>query len=64
VKTCLAAGITPYGPRPITSANEQLGLFSKDDVIYDKGTETYQCPAGARLTLRFDPVEHGRHIRY
>jgi transposase len=64
VKTCLEAGLTPYVPRPITSANEKLGLFSKDDFIYDKGTDTYQCPAGAGLTFRFDTVEHGRHIRY
>jgi hypothetical protein len=64
VKTCLEAGITPYVARPITSANEKLGLFSKDDFIYDKATDTYQCPASARLTFRFDAVEHGRHSRY
>jgi transposase len=64
VKACLEAGITPYVPRPITSANEKLGLFSKDDFRYDKATDTYQCPAGALLTFRFDTVEHGRHIRY
>ena len=63
VKTCLEAGITPYVARPITSANQKLGLFSKDDVIYDKATDTYQCPASARRTFRFDAVEHGRHIR-
>lgn len=28
VKACLEAGITPYVPRPITSANAKLGLFS------------------------------------
>ena len=27
------------------------------------GTDTYQGPAGAQLTFRFDAVEHGRHIR-
>jgi transposase len=64
VKTCLEAGITPYVARPITSANQKLGLFSKDDFIYDGATDTYQCPAGERLTFRFDAVEHGRHIRY
>jgi transposase len=64
VKTCLEAGITPYVPRPITSANEKRGLFSKDAFIDDKGTETYQGPAGARLTCRFDTVAHGRHLRY
>jgi transposase len=63
VKACLEAGITPYVPRPITSANEKLGLFSKDDFRYDKATATYPCPAGARLTFRFAGVEHGRHIR-
>ena len=26
-KTCLEAGITPYVTRPITSANQKLGLF-------------------------------------
>jgi transposase len=64
VKTCLAAGITPYVARPITSANRKLGLFSKDDFTYDGGTDTYQCPAGAQLTFRFATVELGRHIRY
>ena len=63
-KTCLEAGLTPYVARPITSANAKLGLFSKDDFRYDQVTDTYQCPANARLTFRFDAVEHGRHIRY
>ena len=53
VKTCLEAGITPYVARPITSANQKLGLFSKDDFTYDGATDTSQCPAGARLTFRF-----------
>ena len=30
-KTGLAAGLTPYVARPITSANQQRGLFSKED---------------------------------
>ena len=64
VKTGLEAGITPYVARPLTSANQKLGLFSKDDFAYDGPTNTYQCPAGERLTFRFDAVEHGRHIRY
>jgi hypothetical protein len=64
VKACPEAGITPYVPRPLTSANEKLGLFSKDDFTYDSATDTYQCPAGQVLTCRFDTVELGRHIRY
>jgi hypothetical protein len=53
VTTCLAAEITPYMARPSTSANAKLGLFSKDDCRYAQATDTYQCPASARLTLRF-----------
>jgi hypothetical protein len=64
VKTWLAAGITPSVVRPITSANAQLGLFSKDDCRCDQATDTYQGPAGAQLTFRFDAVEPGRHSRY
>ena len=64
VKTCLEAGITTYIARPVTSANQKLGLFSKDDFTYDGATDTYQCPAGAQLTCRFATVELGRHIRY
>jgi hypothetical protein len=33
VKTCLDAGITPYIARPVTSANQKLGLFTKEDFI-------------------------------
>ena len=64
VKTCLEAGITPYVARPITSANQKLGLFSKDDFAYEGATDTYLCPAGERLTFRFATVELGRPIRY
>jgi transposase len=64
VKACLKAGITPYVVRPVTSANQKLGLFSKDDFTYDGATDTYQCPAGEQLTFRFATVEQGRHIRY
>src|SRR4029434_6951480 len=63
VKTCLEAGITLYVVRPITSANQKLGLFSKDDFRYDQATDTYQCPASARLTFRFDALAHERHMR-
>jgi hypothetical protein len=64
VKTCLEAGMTPYVARPLTSANKKLGLFGKDDFRYERTTDSYQCPAGERLTLRFETVERGRHIRY
>jgi Transposase DDE domain len=63
VKTCLEAGIAPYVTRPLTSANQKLGLFSKDDFTDDRVTETSQCPAGERLTFRLATVELGRPLR-
>lgn len=36
VKACLEAGITASVPRPLTSANEKRGLFTKEDFRYDK----------------------------
>ena len=63
VKACVAAGLTPYVARPITSANTKIGLCSKDDWHSDGTTDPYQCPAGERLTCRFATVEVGRHIR-
>ena len=64
VKACLEAGITPSVARPITLANQQLGLFSKDDFTSDGAIDTYQCPAGERLTFRFATVALDRPIRY
>lgn len=64
VVACLAAGITPTVPRPRTSANAKLGLFTKDDFTYDAPQDQYRCPAGETLTYRFSTVEQGRGMRY
>jgi len=64
VKTCLEAGITPYIPKPNTSANTQLGLFGKEDFRYDPQNDCYGCPAGERLTFRWQSTEKGRQRRY
>jgi transposase len=63
IKTCLDAGITPLVPRPLTSANEARGLFTKDDFVYEPATDGYRCPAGALLTYRSTTVELGRTIK-
>jgi transposase len=63
IKTCLETGITPLVPRPLTSANEALGLFTKDDFVYDLAQDVYRCPAGATLTYRTTTVELGRSIK-
>ena len=63
VKQCLQAGMTPSIARPMTAANQQLGLFSKDAFTYAAATDTYGCPAGEVLSCRFATVERGRHMR-
>ena len=63
IKACLDAGITPLVPRPITSANAALGLFTKDDFVYDPVPDAYRCPAGSTLTYRTTTVELGRTIK-
>lgn len=64
IKQCLAAGITPYVPKPITSVNQNRGRYTKQDFIYEAERDVYRCPQGQELEFRFDTVELGRHIRY
>jgi hypothetical protein len=49
VKECLATGIVPHVEKTKNSINYKLGLFTKDDFIYDPATDSYRCPAGAEL---------------
>ena len=64
VKDCLEEGITPFIPKADTSANKKLGLFSKSDFNYDPEQDCYWCPAGQRLTFRFQTTEKDRDIKY
>ena len=64
VKDCLDKGITPYIPKPDTSANKKLGLFTKNDFRYDPELDCYWCPAEEKLTFRFQREEKGRERRY
>lgn len=64
VKACLEAGITPFIPKPHTSANTRLGLFGKQDFRYDPDNDCYCCPAGQPLAYRFQTTEKDREIRY
>jgi transposase len=63
IKTCGEAGLTPLVPRPVTSANEARGLFTKDDFVYDPAADGYRCPAGELLIYRSTTVELGRTIK-
>ncbi len=64
VEACIAANITPYLPKPETSANKALGLFTKNDFRYDAERDLYVCPAGEELTFRHASHEKGRDVRY
>ena len=63
IKTCLDAGLTPLVPRPLTSANEARGLFTKDDFRYEAAADAYRGPAGETLTYRTTTVELGRTLK-
>ena len=64
VKKCQQAGIKVYVAKQQTSANKKLGLFTKEDFVYDRQKDCYICPAGKELSKGCETVELGRHIRY
>ncbi len=59
---CYAAGIKALVPKVDTSESKAKGRFSKADFRYDAQRNEYVCPAGQRLTYRFDSVEHGKRL--
>jgi len=63
IKRCLEAGLTPLVPRPLTSANEARGLFTKDDFAYDPWADVYRCRGWETLTYRTTTLELGRTIK-
>jgi transposase len=63
IKRCVEAGLTPLVPRPVTSANAPLGLFTKDDFVYEAAADAYRCPAGELLEYRSTTLELGRTIK-
>jgi hypothetical protein len=63
ILACEQAGITPYVPKPLTSGTKAEGRFGKQDFVYIAEEDEYRCPAGERLTWRFDNVEHGLILR-
>ena len=59
---CYAAGIKALVPKVDTSGSEARGWYSKADFRYDADCNEYTCPAGQRLTYRFDSVEHDKRL--
>jgi len=59
---CYEAGITALVPKTNTSGSKAKGRYSKEDFRYDAKANEYVCPAGERLTHRFDSVENGKTL--
>lgn len=59
ILACDQAGMTPLVPKPLTSGSKAEGRFGKQDFVYIPEDNEYRCPAGERLSWRFDNVERG-----
>jgi transposase len=67
LKKCEEAGILPYVDRPKNSHNYKLGLFTKEDFLYDATKDSYRCPGDQELTFRHegpDRKNKDRWVRY
>ena len=62
IAACYDADITALVPKTNTSPGKAKGRYSKADFRYDAQRNEYICPAGERLTYRFDSVEHGKTL--
>ncbi|MFT5510746.1 MAG: transposase [Hyphomicrobiaceae bacterium] len=63
IKACEDADITVTLPKPQTSGAKAEGRFGKQDFVYVSGDDVYRCPAGERLTYRYQSLEKGKTIR-
>jgi len=59
ILSCERSGISAMVPKSLTSNNTADGLFDKRDFVYIAEDDEYRCPAGQRLTKRFETLEHG-----
>jgi len=62
IVACYDADITALVPKIDTSSSKAHGRYSKVDFRYDAEQNEYICPAGQRLTYRFDSVEDGKRL--
>jgi transposase len=63
IKQCHDDHIETYVPHPIRSCNKKKGLYTKTDFKYDPQSDSYQCPAGQKLTFRGLRVASGKPER-
>jgi len=62
IRSCEAAGITAYVPKPLTSNNRAKGQFGRDAFRYLPEEDAYECPAGERLSWHMQTEEKGRTL--
>ena len=62
IVACYDADITALVPKTDTTNRKAKGQYTKADFIYDIESNEYICPAGERLTYRFDSVESGKTL--
>ena len=62
IVACYESGITALVPRIDTTNRKAKGQYTKADFTYDAERNEYVCPAGERLTYRFDSVEKGKTL--
>ena len=63
IKACEDADITVTLPKPMTSSAKAAGRFGKQDFVYIATDDVYRCPAGERLSYRYQSEEDGKTIR-
>jgi len=70
IKECVDNGITPYVPEQnrwgagwVKKTGIPTREFSSDRFVYDKGTDTFLCPAGKRLEFAYLDHAHEKKMR-
>ncbi len=63
IKACEEASIEAYTPKINTSNCKKKGLYGKEQFTYDAEKDCYYCPAGKKLTYRFEGFEKRRNKR-
>ena len=62
IASCYEADITALVPKPDTSPAQSKERYPKADFHYDGKRNEYVCPAGERLTKRYESTEKGKTL--
>ena len=62
ILACHKEEITTYLPKPLTSPSQAKGFFPRDAFRYLPESNEYSCPAGQRLTWRYETIDKGMKL--